>query len=464
MHLKVIKMEPNQNDQETSQEKNNDNQIDLMNLNMLEINASFESNCSKVDSQKFQSSLSEDRLGCEIKNVTDISRSTCVEEIDVLSQSFELNSSNIDSQQLKSTLSEEELGFDIKDVSDYSKATCVEEINRDNDAEGESLLRGWSRDQDDANDVIEGRVESKKEKALKALKKASVAVTGSALVVVGIPMIPMPTPGGVIVSGAGLAILATEFPAAQRVLDKGISGLERMVGKEEDDVDEENSDGDKNAQTSKGYASLNANQSDRSLLTKSGNNERSLRTKLSNDEYSQDDVSLMSGYSESSQQSLTAKQRMNGMMADAKKTGNRTKRHLKKFVRGTILPVMNKISTEKDGDSDLSSATNTKIVKDTPMKGHIGELDRRPIASPSKKNSNIVGFDRRPIVSPAKKNSNISGLDRRPIASPSNEKNITQHNSMEGHQLTDISLLSESKSASSFPLAIPDSDSVDLLI
>ena len=37
MHLKVIKMEPNQNDQETSQEKNNDNQIDLMNLNMLEI-------------------------------------------------------------------------------------------------------------------------------------------------------------------------------------------------------------------------------------------------------------------------------------------------------------------------------------------------------------------------------------------------------------------------------------------
>jgi hypothetical protein len=52
------------------------------------------------------------------------------------------------------------------------------------------------------------------------LKKAGVAVSGGAMVGVGLIMIPLPTPCGALVAGAGMAVLGTEFPQAQRVLDR----------------------------------------------------------------------------------------------------------------------------------------------------------------------------------------------------------------------------------------------------
>jgi hypothetical protein len=93
--------------------------------------------------------------------------------------------------------------------------------------EGNKLLRGWSRDEngDDGN-------------VLKMIRKAGVAVTGGALVAVGLPMIPMPTPGGVVVVGSGMALLATEFPAAQRALDRSRQGLAHLVGDDSDDDEE----------------------------------------------------------------------------------------------------------------------------------------------------------------------------------------------------------------------------------
>lgn len=50
-------------------------------------------------------------------------------------------------------------------------------------------------------------------------KKLATAIAGTIVVLLGIIMIPYPGPGWLVVF-AGLAILATEFAAAQRVLDK----------------------------------------------------------------------------------------------------------------------------------------------------------------------------------------------------------------------------------------------------
>jgi uncharacterized protein (TIGR02611 family) len=52
----------------------------------------------------------------------------------------------------------------------------------------------------------------------KQIKRVAIAVTGGAVVIVGIIAIPYPGPGWLIVF-SGLAILATEFTWAQRVLD-----------------------------------------------------------------------------------------------------------------------------------------------------------------------------------------------------------------------------------------------------
>lgn len=90
--------------------------------------------------------------------------------------------------------------------------------------DGNKLLRGWSRDENEEGDNV-----------LKVIRKAGVAVTGGALVAVGLPMIPMPTPGGVVVVGSGMALLATEFPAAQRALDRSRQGLATLVGDDSDD-------------------------------------------------------------------------------------------------------------------------------------------------------------------------------------------------------------------------------------
>ena len=59
---------------------------------------------------------------------------------------------------------------------------------------------------------------SKLQKTRKAIKKSSIGVLGGLVVVLGIIMVPYPGPGWLVVF-AGLAILATEFDWAQRVLD-----------------------------------------------------------------------------------------------------------------------------------------------------------------------------------------------------------------------------------------------------
>jgi hypothetical protein len=248
----------------------------------------------------------------------------------------------------------EQTAFSIKDVTDYSSPSKVESV--DSEELNEGLLRGWSTDGDAKGD-------NNKEKALKALRKASVAVTGTALVVAGIPMIPMPTPGGVVVCGSGLALLATEFPAAQRVLDKSRDGLAKMVGEEEDDSDEdEDGDkegGEKNSTRNKGYAKIgndvehededdeDQNHVDDSTLV----SEYDENSSFINDS----ERSTRSNRSRMSERGRQQREKVDEVIKNARKTGKRTKRNLKKFVRGTVLPLMSKITTQKEGASDSES-------------------------------------------------------------------------------------------------------------
>jgi hypothetical protein len=75
-------------------------------------------------------------------------------------------------------------------------------------------------------------------------RKAGVALAGGTLIAVGIPLIPLPGPGDFMVLG-GMALLATEFPVAQRALDGTRQGLVEFLEKSEqeevDDADDDDS-------------------------------------------------------------------------------------------------------------------------------------------------------------------------------------------------------------------------------
>jgi hypothetical protein len=60
-----------------------------------------------------------------------------------------------------------------------------------------------------------------------AARKAGVAAAGGALVAVGAVLTPLPTPGGILLAGAGLGVLSTEFECAKKALD---TGKEKLVG------------------------------------------------------------------------------------------------------------------------------------------------------------------------------------------------------------------------------------------
>jgi hypothetical protein len=50
-------------------------------------------------------------------------------------------------------------------------------------------------------------------------RKAGVAVAGTTLTAMGLVMIPLPVPLGAAVTGAGMSVLGSEFPVAQRMMD-----------------------------------------------------------------------------------------------------------------------------------------------------------------------------------------------------------------------------------------------------
>eukprot|EP00588_Corethron_pennatum_P010672 CAMPEP_0194274180 /NCGR_PEP_ID=MMETSP0169-20130528/7328_1 /TAXON_ID=218684 /ORGANISM="Corethron pennatum, Strain L29A3" /LENGTH=417 /DNA_ID=CAMNT_0039017305 /DNA_START=257 /DNA_END=1510 /DNA_ORIENTATION=- len=71
-------------------------------------------------------------------------------------------------------------------------------------------------------------------------KRAGTAIAGGTLCVVGGIMAPLPTPGGVLVIGAGMMVLGTEFPAAQKVMDRAVGGLVDVIENNTDDRNDKN--------------------------------------------------------------------------------------------------------------------------------------------------------------------------------------------------------------------------------
>merc|ERR1719223_456788 len=173
----------------------------------------------------------------------------------------------------------------------------------------------------------------KEHKVTDMLRKGAVAVTGSALIVAGIPLIPCPTPGGVVVVGSGMALLATEFPAAQRALDKSREGLANMV----EESDDEGEDGEMKKNRSGGtYKSICADtdevghdcKSDSEMI--SPNSKRRQGRKY--------------GLLGSGNTPMPLENRMKADLNQAMKNVKQGKRSVKKFVRNNVLPIMTKVT------------------------------------------------------------------------------------------------------------------------
>ncbi len=58
-----------------------------------------------------------------------------------------------------------------------------------------------------------------RKRPLHRTRKVVTAIVGGVVVVIGVILIPLPGPGGLIVLG-GLAVLATEFDGAQKLVDR----------------------------------------------------------------------------------------------------------------------------------------------------------------------------------------------------------------------------------------------------
>uniref|UniRef100_A0A7S1BTB6 Uncharacterized protein n=1 Tax=Corethron hystrix TaxID=216773 RepID=A0A7S1BTB6_9STRA len=72
-------------------------------------------------------------------------------------------------------------------------------------------------------------------------RRAGAALAGGALCAVGSVLTPLPTPGGLLFIGAGMMVLGTEFPQAQKAMDRALTGLENVI--ENNGIDEDDCNG-----------------------------------------------------------------------------------------------------------------------------------------------------------------------------------------------------------------------------
>ena len=191
------------------------------------------------------------------------------------------------------------------------------------------LLRCWSRDAD--------REEGK---FARMARKTGVAVTGGVLVIAGLPMIPMPTPGGVVVVGAGLAVLATEFPAAQRALDRSRQGLTDLVGDESDDDEEKKEKKKKNAKIA-------------DLVFE---DEGAAKKKMTKNRVKH----ILNPMSGRRGQSTFNNDDFNEMRDKTVNAANGAKKNMKKFVRGTVLPLMERMTSSSRSITSSKSDSTSK--------------------------------------------------------------------------------------------------------
>lgn len=65
---------------------------------------------------------------------------------------------------------------------------------------------------------------------MKAIKRWATIIVGGLVLATGLLLMPLPGPGGLPVTIAGLAILATELPWAKRLLERLKRRLQRAFG------------------------------------------------------------------------------------------------------------------------------------------------------------------------------------------------------------------------------------------
>jgi hypothetical protein len=228
----------------------------------------------------------------------------------------------------------------VKDVTPEKELPPTFSLDDDFDDPSSGLLRGFSKDESE---------QKGKGSLLAKARKVSVGVAGGAMVLVGLPMIPAPTPGGVVVVGGGMALLATEFPAAARALDKTRERLAKAVAEDPDDHNDE-ADGKENT---------------KSNSTPTHTPTRSKPEKNASTEYSITGTPLRQG-SHASSHSKEYMNEVQEVRRRATKTMKDTKQSVKRFIRGNILPIMEKLSKRvndetKVGRSRTSSMTSKPV-------------------------------------------------------------------------------------------------------
>ena len=70
-------------------------------------------------------------------------------------------------------------------------------------------------------------------------RKTGVAAVGTTMTAVGLVMIPLPTPFGAVVAGSGMAVLGTEFPAAQKALEGTCNRVADAISQDFDEGEHE---------------------------------------------------------------------------------------------------------------------------------------------------------------------------------------------------------------------------------
>ena len=163
------------------------------------------------------------------------------------------------------------------------------------------------------------------------------------------------------VVGGGMAILATEFPAAQRALDRSRQGLANMVGDESDDDEEKK---EKQKKMTK-IADLVFEDEDEAKKKKNSN--------------------MMFRQMDSIKRPTTPKMinmdDLNELNDKVSTAAKGAKRNVKKFIRGTVLPLMERMTPSKS----VSVASTSVASKSVASPLRMGNTRQRPQinASPS---------------------------------------------------------------------------------
>lgn len=285
--------------------------------------------CDRLDSQySTQTSLRDFTTPCKPFTISLVSDHTLK-----VGEGHENNRLNDEANHFHSELINE-YEISIKDITPEKELPPT--FTLDEKTHNTELLREFSSQDDAEPKRKEGNT------ILSKIRKVSVGITGSAMVLVGIPMIPAPTPGGVVVVGGGMALLATEFPAAGRALDKTRERLAKAVA---EDPNEENDESDGNGVGSK------------NVLIR-------------------DSIPLRQS-SQVSRQPNEYMEEIQEVRRKAAKAFKGTQRNVKKFIRGNILPIMERLTKRVNDEAKKLSPKRISSMRGSSNATNFTETARR---------------------------------------------------------------------------------------